>query len=67
MVLFDHITNQLNNIGIEDITINEANQILRRFKIRLKSLPGYGNAGLKGKEILELAEQDNKSCIDLIG
>lgn len=53
-------------MGIEDITKNEAKQILQRFNIRVSSLPGYGNVGLKWKEILALAEQNSRTSIELI-
>ena len=37
--------------GIEDISTKQANQILNKSDITVKSLPGYGNAELKKKEI----------------
>ena len=47
MIVYGCITNKLNQI--EDISIKEANKILKENKIILKSLPGYGNAELKRK------------------
>lgn len=61
-----HITDKLNKMGIEDITKNEAKEILQRFNIRVSSLPGHGNVGLKRKEILALAEQNSRTSIQLI-
>ena len=43
----------------EDISEKEANQILKQNKIIVKSLPGYGNMGLKRKEIMKYG---NKEC-----
>ena len=36
---------------IEDISINKAMSILKEKDILIKSLPGYGNLGLKKKDI----------------
>ena len=66
MVLSGHITDKLNKIGIEDISKNEAKKILQRVNIRVRSMPEYGNAGLKQKGILALAEQNNRPSIELI-
>ena len=48
IIVYGH-TNKINKIGVEDISKKEANQILRQNKILVKSLPGYGNIGLKKK------------------
>ena len=64
--IIGHITNKLNKMGIEDVTKNEAKQILQRFNIRVRSLLVYGNVGLKRKEILVLAEQNSRTSIELI-
>ena len=49
MIIYGCITNQLNKEGTEDISSKHANQLFKRNGIILKSLPGYGNAGLKKK------------------
>ena len=36
----------------QDISIKEANKIINKNKIMLKSLPGYANAELKKKDIM---------------
>ena len=59
MIAYGHITDKINKMRIEDISKKEANQILKSNKILVKSLPGYGNIGLKRKEILAC---DNKEC-----
>ena len=52
MIIYGCITNKLNKEKIEDIsTTKHTNQLLKRNGIILKSLPGYGNAGLKKKDM----------------
>ena len=41
----------LNKKDIEYVTIKEAKQILNKNNIAVDSIPGYGNMGLKKKEI----------------
>ena len=45
------ITEKLNKDETEDISTKQANQILSKNEIIVKSLPRYGNAELKKKEI----------------
>ena len=51
MIVYGCITDNLNKEGIEDISSKQANQILNKSNITVKSLPGYGNAELKKKDI----------------
>ena len=51
MILYGCITDKLNKKVIEDISTKQANQILNKNKIIVKSLPGYGNAELKKNEL----------------
>ena len=51
MIVYGWITDKLNNEGIEDISWKQTNQILNKSNITVKSLPGYGNAELKKKNI----------------
>ena len=51
MIFYRCITDKLNKIGVEDISKKQANQILNKNGIIIKSLPGYGNAELKKKDI----------------
>ena len=51
MTIYGCITEKLHKKEIEDISIKQANQILSKNNITVKSLPGYGNAGLKKNEI----------------
>ena len=45
------ITEKLNKKEIEDISTTQANLILNKSNVTVKSLPGYGNASIKRKEI----------------
>ena len=51
MIVYGCITDELNKEGIEDISSKQANEILNKSNITVKSLPGYGNAELKKKDI----------------
>ena len=55
MIVYECITDKLNKGGLEHISTKQANQILNKSNISVKSLPGYGNA--------ELNKKDIKSCI----
>ena len=52
IIVYGRITNTLDKNKIENISIKEANKIINENKITLKSLPGYGNAELKKKNIV---------------
>ena len=67
MIVYGCITNKLDKNKIEDISIKEANQILNENKIVLKSLPGYGNAELKKKDMkpFEYDENNKEPCIKI--
>ena len=45
------MTGTLNKKDLEDMSIKQAKQILNKNNITIDSLPGYGNMGLKKKEI----------------
>ena len=51
MIVYGCITEKLNKKKEEDISTKQANLILNKSDITVKSLPGYGNASLKRKEI----------------
>ena len=55
MIVYGCITDKLNKGGLEHTSTKQANQIMNKSNISVKSLPGYGNAELKKKDI--------KSCI----
>ena len=47
MIIYGCITKKLNKKDLEDISIKQANQVLSKKNIKVKSLPGYENIGLK--------------------
>ena len=51
MIVYGCITNKLSNELVKDVSINKAMSILKEKDILNKSLPGYGNLGLKKKDI----------------
>ena len=51
MIIYGCITEKLDKKEIEDISIKQANQILNKDNITVKSLPEYVNAELRKKEI----------------
>ena len=53
MIAYGHITNKINKDDIQDISVKCAKKTLKESDIVIKSLPGYGNAGLKKKETSE--------------
>ena len=51
MIVHGCITKKLNNKRIEDISLNKAHTILKEKDMSIQSLPGYGNLGLRKKDI----------------
>ena len=51
---------KLKNMDISGISNNEVNTILKEKEISIKSLPGYGNLGLKKKDLKSYEE--NEKC-----
>ena len=51
MIVYECITNKVSKEPIKDISINKTMSILKEKDILIKSLPGYGNLGLKKKDI----------------
>ena len=45
------LTNQISKEPIKDISSNKVNTLLKEKNILIKSLPGYGNSGLRKKYI----------------
>ena len=50
---------KLKNKIVEDISFKRALTILKEYNVTIKSLPGYGNMGLRKKDIK--AYKENKS------
>ena len=57
MIVYGCITNKLSNELVKDISINKGMSILKEKDILNKSLPGYGNLGLKKKDIKPYVSQ----------
>ena len=51
MIIYGCTTNKLDNENIAGITTKHANQLCQRNGIILRSLPGYGNAGLRKRDM----------------
>ena len=58
MIVYGFITEKLNKKEIEDISAKQANLILNKSNINIKSLPGYGNAALGKKEIKPYVDKE---------
>ena len=59
MIVYGCINGKLKNKVVEDISHNRALTILCEYKICFKTLPRYGNMGLRKKDIKPYVE--NKS------
>ena len=66
MIVYGCITEKSNQIQIEDISTKQANQILNKNNIIVKSLPGYGNAELRKKEIKAYVKEKSFIKVSLI-
>ena len=51
MIVYGCMINKLNKEPIKDILINRTINILKEHDISIKSLTGYGNIGLRKKDI----------------
>ena len=60
MIVYGHITNEINKMNPVDISKTERNQILKQNEINVRLLPGHGNVGRKRKEIM--ASTNNSEC-----
>ena len=65
MIMYGCMNGRLKNKITEDISIDKAHSILKEKDINIKSLPAYGNLGLKKKDIKPDVE-NNKPSIKLI-
>ena len=64
MIIFGCMNGKLKNMDINDISNNKVNTVLKEKEISIKSLPGYGNLGLKKKD-LKTYEENEKCSIKL--
>ena len=51
MIVYGCMINKISKEPIKDISMNRALNILKEHDISIKSLPGYGNIGMKRKDI----------------
>ena len=66
MIVYGCITEKSNQKQIEDISRKQANQILNKNNIIVKSLPGYGNAEWRKKEIKAYVKEKSFIKVSLI-
>ena len=68
MIVYGYMNDKLKKVKIEDISINKAHKILSDKNINIKSLPGYGNLGLRKNDLNTNSNcvNDNKSCVKLL-
>ena len=59
MIVYGCINGKLKNKVVEDISHNRALTILCEYKICFKTLPRYGNMGLRKKDIKPYVENKN--------
>ena len=59
MIVYGCMNGKLKNKVVDEISVKKAFTILRENNITIKSLPGYGNMGLRKKDIKPYVE--NKS------
>ena len=59
MIVYGCMNGKLKNKVVDEISVKRAYTILRENNINIKSLPGYGNMGLRKKDIKPYVE--NKS------
>ena len=65
MIIYGCMNGKLKNMDVSDISNNKSHSILKVKDISIKSLPGYGNLGLKKKELKPYVENE-KSSIKLM-
>ena len=63
-IVYGCMTGTLNKKYLEDISIKQAKQILNKNNITIDLLPGYGNVGLKKKEIKPCVKEKILSRFD---
>ena len=51
MIIYGCMNGKLKNMDINDISNNKVSTVLKEKEISIKSLPGYGNLGLKKKDL----------------
>ena len=65
MTIYGCMNGKLKNIDVSDISNNTSHTNFKEKDISIKSLPGYGNLGLKKKDLKPYVENE-KSSIKLM-
>ena len=60
MIIYGCTSGNLRNKSVTDISNNKVTSILKEKDISIKSLPGYGNLGLRKRDLKPYEE--NKEC-----
>ena len=67
MIVYGCMNGKLKNKVVDEISVKKAYTILRQNNVTVKSLPGYGNMGLRKKDIKPYVENksDGKSSVNI--
>ena len=67
MIVYGCMNGKLKNKVVDEISVKKAYAILRENNVTVKSLPGYGNMGLRKKDIKPYVENksDGKSSVNI--
>ena len=67
MIVYGCMNGKLKNKVVDEISVKRAYTILRENNINFKSLPGYGNIGLRKKDIKPYVENksDSKTVVNI--
>ena len=67
MIVYGCMNGKLKNKVVDEISVKRAYTILRENNINIKSLPGYGNMGLRKKDIKPYVENksNEKSSVNI--
>ena len=66
MIINECFCRKINEDEISDISINKAKKIINENNISIKSLAGYGNAGIKKKDMSIHTDNNKKPSINLV-
>ena len=67
MIVYGCMNGKLKNKVVDEISVKNAHAILRENNINIKSLSGYGNMGLRKKDIRPYVENksDDKTTVNI--
>ena len=64
MIVYGCMINKISKEPIKDISSNRFNTILKEKNIFIKSLPGYGNSGLRKRDIKPYVSECSVNVIE---